>query len=556
MTAKPRITNAAKAKQATPAGGVSLVQRMRSINRWREAYNPLRGLTLGRAVQLGDAYFRGEMADPMWTLFWIEQTDPDLLALMEARLGRLLEMDYHCKVEKEAAKKDKTLADEQIASLSERFEKVDNLYEGIEHLGVAPFRGFAHCEQWETAGYLTHLEIVDQWNTVRDGLYGAWKYNPEARGATFRSLAEDNLMPSERFLFRQVRRPINRIAITKFVRQCLSDKDWDAFNEIYGIPSGVVIGPQNVPEDKESDYETAAQDIAEGGSGYLPYGSLYEPNTAARGTQPFEARLRYLSEKLVLAGTGGKLTMLTESGSGTLAGGAHKEVFDQIAAGDARRISEVINRQLSKKWIEEDFPGRKVLAYFELAANEEADVGEVVEHVAKLATAGYQVDPEQVSEKTGYTVTLKPAPVPAFGGPGGDDPAATVANRATAAAAGRDVMFNAAASSRLTMAEAEALSPLLNRLVALERANDAELPALLARFKADLPALRQAALERMPDIAAVWEEILGSAFVDGVVSAGAARAPKTGPQAPSIENRRRQAAKTACNAHATPSRKQ
>lgn len=507
-----------KKSQRTPSGAATLTQRLRNLNRWREQLNPLRGLTLQRAVTLGESYFRGEMADLQWTYFWIEQTDADMLALLECRFGRLLEMDYHCKVEGEAAKKDKALADEQIAALAARFEKIDNLYEAIEHLGMASFRGFAHCEFHEAGGEVVHLEVVDQWNAVRDGLHGEWKYNPEARTTTFRALPDSHLMPAERFLFREVRRPIGRPALFKAVRSNLSDKDWDAFNEIYGIPSGVVIGPPNIPEGKETEYEEAAGKIAEGGSGYLPHGSTYTANTAARGEQPFKARLDHLSEKLVLAGTGGKLTMLTEAGSGTLAGGAHADVFEQIAKAEARRISECFNRQLVTTWLERDFPGQKQLAYFELAANEEADVSQIVDHVAKLAQAGYIVEPQQVQEKTGYSVTVKPAPEP---------PPAVAGNPFRNRAAGRAAVFNATAAQRIGSAEMLALRPLLVRLSEIEKASDGNLPELLNRLKADLPKLQAEALRKVPEIAPVWEEVLGSAFVDGVVSAASEKAEKT-----------------------------
>lgn len=536
-------------KPAAPSAGVSLTQRMRALNRWREQYNPLRGLTLQRAVQLGEAYFRGEMADLQWAFFWIEQSDADLLALLECRIGRLLEMDYNIKTAKDA---DESVATAQADFLSERFDAIDNLYEAVEHLGMAAFRGFAHCEKWISGGIVTHFEIVDQWNTVRDGLYGAWKYNPEARSTSFRALPEANVMPPEQFLFRQVRRPINRIALFKFVRANLSDKDWDAFNEIFGIPNGVVIGPPNVPEGKEADYEAAAGAIAEGGSGYLPHGSDYKPNTGPRGTQPFKERLDHLSEKLVLAGTGGKLTMLTEAGSGTLAGGAHADVFEQIASAEARRISEAFNKQLVEGWLEERFPGQPHVAYFELAANEEADVGEIVDHAAKLSQAGYQMDPEELSEKTGYTLALKPAaPAPVLA-PGDRQ---TITNRATAAAAGRAALFQANAVQKITATQLAAVRPLLDRLAELDRVPAEEFDAVVAKLKADLPGMYAAAMKRAPEAAAAWEAVIGSALVDGFGSAANDRQKpaKTQNPAPWVANRRPNGAAGPCKGRARPS---
>jgi phage gp29-like protein len=124
---------------------------------------------------------------------------------------------------------------------------------------------------------------------------------------------------------------------------------------------------------------------------------------------PFRDFLEYLTQKLVLAGTSGQLTMLSAPGSGTLAGGAHTDTFQKIAKSEGRKISEIFQKQRDTELLDLNFPGRPRLAYFELCINEENDVKQVVLDVASLATAGLQVDPEQVTEKTGYSVTLKPA---------------------------------------------------------------------------------------------------------------------------------------------------
>jgi hypothetical protein len=77
----------------------------------------------------------------------------------------------------------------------------------------------------------------------------------------------------------------------------------------------------------------------------LPNGSDVKFPSETRGNQPFLERLSRLDEELVLAGTGGKLTMLAESGSGTLAGNAQADGFADIAAAEALEISEVFQKQ-------------------------------------------------------------------------------------------------------------------------------------------------------------------------------------------------------------------
>lgn len=394
------------------SSGSSRMALVSRYNRWRERYNPLRSLTIARAVTLLESYQRGEMADPQWTYFFIEQSDADLFAIIERREAALLELDWNIKLAS-GRRKDSTpregydlvLAREQAAALRESYEAIDNLYEAFSHLQLATFRGFSHLEKYrDTSGEVFHLEIVDQWNMVRDLLRGQWKYNPGAVQATFYNLPEENLVEPGNFIIRERDRHVNRIALLKFIRANLCDKDWDAFIEIYGIPSGVVIGPPGVEHGREADYQASAQNIADGGSGYLPYGSNYIPNDQPRGTSPFQMRLEYLSQKLVLAGTGGLLTMLTQSGSGTLAGGAHMEAFQSIARAEARKLSELFQRQHDRELLNAKFPGLPHLAYFELAANDETDPGAIADHAQKFHAAGYKMDASQLSERSGYTL--------------------------------------------------------------------------------------------------------------------------------------------------------
>lgn len=520
-----------KSKPLAPVAGrpsgQSMTQRVAKLNRWREQYNPLRGLTLARAVQLAEAYFRGEMADYQWACFFVEQTDPDLFALLEMRLGRIVEMDYSFTAEKGA---DKALVEEQTQYLTEKFALIDNVYEAVEHLALAPFRGFSHCEKWYEGGEIVHLECVDQWNVAREGLRGPFRYNPAARSCTYEALGAEADMPPEQFVFMEVRRPINRIALFKFIRANLCEKDWDAFVEIYGVPGGVLIGPPNVDPNKLDEYTTAAEKIAEGGSGYAPHGSDWKPNTAARGSQPFKERLNHLSEKLVLVGTGGKLTMLTESGSGTLAGSAHAKVFDQIASAQAQKISECINRQIVEEMLAVGFPGRKQVVYYKLEANAETNTGAAVEEVSKLSLAGYQCDPVEVAERTGWKVTIKPA-APAV------DPLAgfsrltnrtRILNRDGAVA--REALFKTEALRELKTAQVVAFQPLIKRVLAVvETEDDAAFDAALAQLKADLPALQKQILSRdaTGELARVWENILGPALVSGAASAAARQEQET-----------------------------
>lgn len=507
--------------------------RLDVYNRWRERYNPLRGLTVQRAVTMLEQHQRGEFADPCWAYYFVECTDADLFALVERRESALLELPWHIspmsakwrKDDSRAAKFDQGLADEQIAALGESYNAIDNLYAALAHMGSASFRGFAHLEKYRRAdGSIRHLECVDQWNMVRDLLKGPWKYNPAANATTYAALPGENAVDPAEWVIREERRHVDRLGLIKFIRASLSEKDWDAFIEIYGIPNGVVIGPPNVPEGKENEYKSSAKDIAEGGSGYLPHGSEYIPNSGPRGVNPFRPRLDYLTEKLILAGTGGLLTMLTQSGSGTLAGDAHTETFEKIARAEARKISQLFAASIDADILGRLFPGKPTLAYFELAANDELDPDKIVDHASKLSLAGWRIDTAQLEEKTGYKLVEIPPAAPSAPSVAGDGIDALLKNRETPAARGDSqpdspVLGKLLARSRMLFGEALAddLRPLRDAFAHVLSAEDGELLARVQALYDALPGLGEQIIAANGATDAL-ERILGSAAANGLQS--------------------------------------
>ena len=67
--------------------------------------------------------------------------------------------------------------------------------------------------------------------------------------------------------------------------------------------------------------------------------------------------------------------MLTESGSGTLAGPAYPEAFNQVAKADSVMVTEAMRRDFDKPLLAAAFPGWPVEAGFELETAEMVAVG-------------------------------------------------------------------------------------------------------------------------------------------------------------------------------------
>ena len=389
----------------------------RNALRWRDSYNPLRSLTIARTVALREAFDRGEMAEVQWAFRSLERSDADLLALVERRTAAILDLDWNVRTATPGKPGyDTALAAEQAAALREAYDRIDNLYEALEHLALAVFRGYSHLQKQSSVlqlhSWIDHLEPVDQWNVVRDGSGPRWKYNPEAQSTGFSGLPDSMLMDPDEFIILEHPRPIDFHALPKCARTTLGEKDWTAFMDVFGIPSGIIIMPPEVPPGKEQAYAEHAQRLSQGASGVLPNGSDYRPNASPTMTGPFRGYLDYFTEKLVLAGTGGLLTMLTQSGSGTLAGGAHADTFRLLARGHGRRLSEGLQKQFDSVVLKAAFPGKPALAYFTLDFQAAPETDEIVDHALKLSQAGYLMDVEDLSERTGYNLLEKPGAPP------------------------------------------------------------------------------------------------------------------------------------------------
>ena len=470
---KPVATPASGAlrrKYRAPAASVSILDRLRDYATWREGFDPVRGLTMGRLRSLLAGTTRGEYAELMWLIaapnIGVESLDGDLYALIERRTAALSQMEWKISTVAETTEGfDKTLAADQAAVLRRTYERFDNLYALIGHLEMASFRGFAAAEKlYDNAGELCGFSLVAPWNLCRIGFEGDWYWNPDGNNVSGRSLPEDNRIDAGSWVLHTVPRPLAPLALRKFVSGSLGERDWDAFVEIYGVPGGVVVGPPNVPVDREKEYEAAAEEIAKGGSGYLPNGADYKANDGPRGSSPFKERLEWLQKQLILAGTGGQCSML-EGSSGLGKGGqtqSHEEVFTQLARRDARAIGEVLNRAVDREVLGERFPGKPRLAYWTLALNEEPSADAAVERIEKLSDAGYRVDPDEVTEITGHKVTVITGS--AGGPPALPTPGAEAANRETEEPAAPALSKGTAAFLEAVAAQAAPVTELLENL--------------------------------------------------------------------------------------------
>jgi phage gp29-like protein len=385
----------------------------RQASRARQSQNPLRGLTQQRLTAMIEEAERGAQADWQWLLSWIEKEYAVLIALEERFKGALSELNWDVRIADHCPPEDQARAEEQQRKLKGFYHNCHRLESSLEELAMGRFRGCAFLEKTLTAKGRPCLEPVEPWYFCRDAL-GPWLYNSRASSGS----TQGEPLDLARWLIREVKQPIGRLAARLFLIRSISLADWQSYLESYGIPSLIAILPPDVPADQVPQFQGLLEKLVANSRGTAPHGTTFETITpGGTGTTPHQELLDWCDKQLVLAGTGGLLTMLAESGSGTLAGGAHMDAFKTLAAREARLVSQELWSQVDEPLLDAWFPGEPHYAYFELSTNEETDPDKVVSHYTALKAAGLTIRQEQIEEKTGYAFTEgppeEPAPPPA-----------------------------------------------------------------------------------------------------------------------------------------------
>lgn len=392
--------------------------------------NPLRGLNMGKVIRELEEGQRGNYSDLQWLFHFIEKRDATLRGAKRRILAALLKLDWDIKVRDGLDAGQEKRAEEQQAYLTGEYRNVKGLRAALKHFALAEFRGFAHVEKHLGAGgRVVGLEPVPQWHWCRDGLYGDWEFQADALSGGTRGVPVD----AARFIIREIEDPINEIALVAFCRKGLSSKDFDAYIARYGIPfvfwvlnDAMAAALASEPA-KMREWMAVMRGIGSDGEGIIPGGDLKMLDTSGGGkdNNAFLQHLSYQDEQIVMAATSGKLTMLNDpSGIGGGNADVHADTFDEIALALAMEISEMMHEQFDLPVLAREFPGQEPLVYFELAAKDAEDVGKLVSNAKTLHDAGYEMDTQELSEKTGYTLTRKHTPnEDEEDAPAGEDPA-------------------------------------------------------------------------------------------------------------------------------------
>lgn len=376
--------------------------------------NMLPNLTPRECVRLYNLWREGKYADVQICWDELEEFDETLGTVVDNRQSALGEMDWDVLILSKAVGDDaelNTLAEQQQQVVTAALQRVENLEEALLHLGMYKFRGYSHLEVYPTPEGERWLPIAP-WFLARPERGGAWCYNENADS----SPAHVERMDMEHVICLECKRPIDIVAMFMVCAKANAVTNWDGFLERFGDPSLILKTPPNTTDEKMQEFADMLREFVGAGTGVVPAGSEFETiETNQTSNEHFSTRAEWCDKAIVRRATGGMLTVLAESGTGTLAGNAHQETFNKLAAADARAVAAAVTRQYVKRLVAAKFPGKPCLVYFDIAAPESADVNADVDNIVKLAGAGYHATEQEVSERVGMEVTYTAPAAPAGG---------------------------------------------------------------------------------------------------------------------------------------------
>ena len=333
----------------------------------------------------------GAYAEQQWIWEQMEQYDPMLLTCLTKRDDALDKYDWSITVKPDLDDRDSLLAEAQQRTITDLCNAIVNMDEAITALSQASRRHYKFLQPYADSDGL-HLLPIDNWLLCRDGYRGAWGYNPNAQ---FDDLIQ-RLHP----------RPIDMPAQMLVLNRSTTLAQWDVFLEHLGTPPAFFVLPADCSEDLRQLYIQAAARMLSAATGVIDHGAdIKSVPVSQTSVDLFDRRYKVATEEIAMLTTAGKLTVMTESGSGTLAGGAQADGFADWAAGESSSIATVLTAQLVNRVLDEYHPGQPHLVEFTLSCVDKTTPDKEIANAAALRAAGYDIDDAEVSERTGWQVT-------------------------------------------------------------------------------------------------------------------------------------------------------
>lgn len=301
---------------------------------------------------------------------------------------------------------------------------------------------------------------------------------------------------------------------------------WASYSERFGTPGvhGKTSAAKNSPA--WDDFATAIATFGEEWATITSQDASIELIEAKGGAggMPFEKLVEVIDKTVATVCRGGDLSTLSSGahGSGGQGRGASVQADETelLEQDDAELITETLQK-VSRTIVRQLFGDQEPLAYVQIIVPEKKNNQDTIAKLTFLVNSGVQVGAEFARKELGIPPPidgeelLKPvqngAQIAAA-----DNPESALANAAHPPVDAGAAVFQRNAVRKLSEAESTAMKPLLDRIATLKDLPDAQFATGLRQLRDDLPRLFAEARLNVPGIAAVWEQVLGTALVDGL----------------------------------------
>ena len=230
-------------------------------------------------------------------------------------------------------------AQRQKTALEEFYHSVNGLQQSFGQLASAMFYGYAHLQYIEDS-WGRRFEFIPQRYWVRPGVLNEWQFNPQCYIGvdTGESVEEETLVVMEH------RYPILSPAARASFERNHAKITWDNHMDRYGSAPVIINAPKDASPAVMDAMERACEQLKSGASIVLPPESPAAPLNASNINENyFLSRINMADKDQVRFVMAGTLTVLNESGSGTLAGSAHTDSWNAVVSAVCSKVAEAFN---------------------------------------------------------------------------------------------------------------------------------------------------------------------------------------------------------------------
>lgn len=198
-----------------------------------------------------------------------------------------------------------------------------------------------------------------------------------------------------------IRQGLARLSAWAWLIKSYTLKDWMQFVDVFGMPLRVGRYHNGASEEDKRALLRAVRMIAVDAAAIIPMGMEIEFHKveSGRGQSVFGALAEFVDAQMSKAVLG--QTMTTDDGSSLAQAQIHNEVRLDIMKKDARQLSNTINRDLIRPFVQLNFGPQETYPIFRLPVDDPDDLDALSNQLARLVPLGLKVGQKSIRDRFG-----------------------------------------------------------------------------------------------------------------------------------------------------------